>query len=124
MGRADLLHRTKIPALGGHGVDQVIGHLDILGDGPQAGLVEEIHLDHGQTVPRVFLGVEAILVTDATNHLVALVQQNRQQTLCDIPRNAGEEDFHGGVFMDSNVGKLNPTLNALNYFLNLNNVIE
>jgi hypothetical protein len=27
---------------------------------------------------------------------VALVQQNRQQTLRDIPRNAGEEDFHGG----------------------------
>jgi hypothetical protein len=26
---------------------------------------------------------------------VALVQQNRQQTLRDIPRNAGEEDFHG-----------------------------
>jgi hypothetical protein len=25
---------------------------------------------------------------------VALVQQNRQQTLRDIPRNAGEEDFH------------------------------
>jgi hypothetical protein len=39
---------------------------------------------------------------------VALVQQNRQQTLRDIPRNAGEEDFHrglcwgvhDGVFMD------------------------
>jgi hypothetical protein len=25
---------------------------------------------------------------------VTLVQQNRQQTLRDIPRNAGEEDFH------------------------------
>jgi hypothetical protein len=25
---------------------------------------------------------------------VALIQQNRQQTLRDIPRNAGEEDFH------------------------------
>jgi hypothetical protein len=30
---------------------------------------------------------------------VALVQQNRQQTLRDIPRNAGEEDFHGGVYI-------------------------
>jgi hypothetical protein len=25
---------------------------------------------------------------------VALVQQNRQQTLRDIPRNSDEEDFH------------------------------
>jgi len=74
MGRTDLLHCPKIPALGGHGVDQVIGHLDILGDGPQAGLIEEIHLDDGQAVPRVFLGVEAVLVPDTTNHLVALVQ--------------------------------------------------
>jgi hypothetical protein len=30
---------------------------------------------------------------------VALVQQNRQQTLRDIPRNAGEEDFHGGFML-------------------------
>jgi hypothetical protein len=45
-------------------------------------------------LPRVFLGVEAVLVPDATNHLVALVQQNRQQTLRDIPRNAGEENFY------------------------------
>jgi len=98
-GRADLLHRPKIAALGGHGVDQVIGHLNIFGDGPQAGLVEEIHLDDGQAVPDVFLGVKAVLVPDATNHLMALVQQNRQQTLRDIPRNASEEDFHGAFKM-------------------------
>jgi hypothetical protein len=30
---------------------------------------------------------------------VALVQQNRQQTLRDIPRNAGEEDFHGAFML-------------------------
>jgi hypothetical protein len=30
---------------------------------------------------------------------VALVQQNRQQTLRDIARNAGEENFHGGFMM-------------------------
>ena len=75
---------------------------------PQTRLVEEIHLDHGQAVPRVFLGVKAVLVPDATNHLVALIQQNRQQTLRNIPRNAGEEDFHGELyvrgFMISNVG--------------------
>lgn len=94
MGRTDLLHRPKIPFLRGHRMNQVIGRLDILGDGPQASLVQEIHFDNGQALPRVFLGVEAVLVPDATNHLVALVQQNRQQTLRDIPRNAGEEDFH------------------------------
>ena len=62
---------------------------------PLASLVEEIHLDDGQAVPRVFFGVETVLVPDTTNHLVALIQQNRQQTLRDIARNAGEEDFHG-----------------------------
>ena len=67
--------------------------------GPQAGLVEEIHLDNGQAVPRVFLGVEAVLVPDATNHLVPLVQQNRQQTLRDVARNASEEDFHVRVML-------------------------
>jgi len=97
MGRADLLHGPKIPTLRSHGMNQVIGHLDILRDDPQAGFVQEIHFDHGQALPRVFLGVETVLVPDATNHLVALVQQNRQQTLRDIPRNAGEEDFHGAL---------------------------
>ena len=63
---------------------------------PQASLVKEIHLDHGQAVARVFLGVEAVLVSDVTNNLLALIQQNWQQTLRDIARNAGEEDFHGG----------------------------
>jgi len=66
--------------------------------GPQAGFVEEIHLDQGQTVPRVFHGLKAVLVPYATYNLVALVQQNRQQTLRDIACNSGEEDFHG-MFM-------------------------
>jgi len=32
---------------------------------------------------------------------VPLVQQNRQQTLRDIARNAGEEDFHGVLTLNS-----------------------
>ncbi len=73
---------------------QVIGRINVIRDMGEGFRLVQVHLYDFDLALQQGLGVEFVPVPDATNHLMALAHQHRQQPLPYVPGRPGQQYLH------------------------------
>ena len=95
-----LLKTGKIPYTGSHGMNEIIGCIDVFRNTRSALAVLQVCFHNPNSVTGTFGQNHTIAVAHTANNAMSRSQQHRKQTLTYVPVGSGKQDIHEQKILD------------------------